>query len=119
MSWDAYLECQCCGDAGSREWNYTHNTSRMIYAVLYELPGRERPTDDQGRPVAWYRELDGLTGAESLDLLVELANGLADPALDALNPENGWGSRSGLLGVVREMRDAAQDSPKMVWAASG
>lgn len=119
MSWDADLTCPTCGEFGPREWNYTHNTSRMIYSVLYDNQDKDRPTDDEGRSIPWYLELHGLKGSESVELLTEIVDGLADPALDALNPENGWGNRAGLLGVLREMRDAAQDNPRMVWECSG
>lgn len=121
MSWNAYLSCEACGECGSREWNYTHNTNGMIYEALDRI-GYARPWDEKyGRLMSWWVELNSMTGAQSAPFLGWIVDAIAtDPErYESMNPENGWGNRAGLLGVLREMRDAAQDNPRMVWECSG
>lgn len=144
MSWDATLyavaevtDCEHCGQklpesrrekSGIGWWNYTHNINDMI-AVAYEAVSGEM-TEQCGGPLgkaigpAWWRRLDGAIGADGGAYLSLIITGLeADPGrFRAMNPPNGWGSYDGpdgLLGVLREMRDAVPDDRASVWAVSG
>jgi hypothetical protein len=109
VSWDAYFD--------GLDWNYTHNTTPMIYQVLEEagvaLAERE----------PWYQRLNGMTGREARDYLQVIVGGLeADPArFRAMNPPNGWGSYDDLLQVLREMRAAGEAAccDTRRWGASG
>lgn len=143
MSWDAYLT----DDRGHSEgdWNYTHNTSVMIYAVLNEAkPGflldvaarkyadsdryvienwrkpDERRVLFRDRPAAWWDALDGMSGPEGAAYLDTIIKGLeADPErFRAMNPENGWGDYDRLVKVLTEMRNAVPEWPT-TWGASG
>lgn len=133
MSWDATLYDDRCHEEGS--WNWTHNTSRMIYAVLEDagikLPPSTRSCSrlENGEwvrypnghgTIAWWEHLDGMGGVEGVAYLRVIITGLeADPdRFRAMNPENGWGSYDGLLGVLRDMHDAVPDWPT-TWRASG
>jgi len=109
MGWDAYLH----DDRGHQEgdWNYTFNTSRMVYAVLedegYEYEERN-----------WFSHLDGMTGAEGAEFLGMIIRGMeADPdRFRALNPENGWGDYDTFL---KEMHHESLKEWPTVWSASG
>lgn len=135
MSWDAHL----IDDRGHTEgdWNYTHNTSRMIYAVLadagVELPADIRACSTYDREtetwthhpnghgtVAWWDYLDGMTGPEGAAYLNVIIRGLeADPdRFRAMNPENGWGNYDDLVKLLTEMRNSVPEWPT-TWSASG
>lgn len=137
MSWDAYLT----DDRGHREgwWNYTHNCSCMIYAVLDDQsvmlpedtqPCLAHPVDpDTGKltwypnghgTITWWEHLDGMSGPGGAALLDLIVRGLtADPSrFRAMNPENGWGDYDSLVKVLTEMRDAVPEWPA-TWGASG
>lgn len=134
MSWDASLsavtEVTHCPDCGHelekprREkseigwWNYTHNTSRMIYDALAGA-GIELTEDE-----SWWRRLCGMCGTEGRDYLAAIVRQLEcdAPRYRAMNPPNGWGSYDGphgLLAVLREMRDAVPEDVASEWHASG
>lgn len=134
MSWDADL----IDDRGHYEgqWNYTHNTNRMMNAALDDT-GYERPPnthavialDDDGEwrnypngkgQQSWWRILDGMDGPAGAAFLDRIIRQLeADPAkYKAMNPENGWGSYLTLLPVLREMRDRVPEWP-CVWRTFG
>jgi len=118
MSWDASLECGCCGhDLIDR--NYTHNTSRMIYGALQDA-GVVLPNPDGHGTVAWWGHLNGMTGPEGAAYLDAILTHLAkDPGrYRAMNPENGWGNYDDLVTVLTEMRDAVPEHPT-AWRASG
>lgn len=135
MSWDAHLT----DDRGHTEgdWNYTHNTSRMIYAVLEDagivLPADTRPCQwldrEKGQwhyapnghgSVPWWDHLDGMSGPDGAAYLHLIIRGLeADPErFRAMNPPNGWGDYEGLLKILTEMRDRVPEWPT-TWGASG
>lgn len=125
MSWDAYLETtgECRVLA---EWNYTHNTNGMI-AVAYEAVAGET-TPQCGGPLgpaigpAWWKRLDGVSGADGADYLALIITALeADPdRYRAMDPKNKWGSYDSLLPVLRQMRDApGQAAPGTMWSVSG
>jgi hypothetical protein len=64
MSWDASF--------GGRSWNYTHNTSIMIYVVLKEV--KEWPKGWGERDRSWWKILDGMTAKTAkiyLSLIIE------------------------------------------------
>lgn len=122
MSWVAGLVNQR-GQEGAT-WGYTHNTSRMIYAVLrdegYELPtSRLRVLNGCGR-ATWWEHLNGTSGPEGARFLHLIVGGLErDPdRFRALNPENGWGDYDGLVVLLREMRASVPEWPT-TWEASG
>lgn len=112
MSWDATLT----DDSGHTEgdWNFTHNTSAMIYDALnvqsYELP--------DGQP--WFHHLDGMTGPDGAAFLHVIITGLrGDPErYRAMNPANGWGNYDDLVRVLCEMRDSVPEWPT-TWEAGG
>lgn len=135
MSWDAYLT----DDRGHEEgwWNYTHNCSGMIHAVLddsaVELPPDTRPCRWLDREtgewhdapnghgtISWWAHLDGMSGPEGAGYLHIIITGLeADPdRFRAMNPENGWGDYDSLLKTLRAMRAAVPEWP-CTWGASG
>lgn len=111
MSWDADYYAETVGgpEVHVGGWNYTHNTSRMIYAVL--RPGLGGP---------WWAHLSG-TGEAGLDYLNRIISGLeAEPErFRAMNPPNGWGDYDRLLVVLHEMRDACTTYPVGRWEVSG
>ena len=81
-----------------RSWNFTHNTSPMIYATLLDADALPPSPDGRGC-VVWWRHLDGMTGAEGWALLRIIVAGLeADPErFRAMNPPNGWGDYDGMI----------------------
>lgn len=122
MSWDASLHDDrghCEGD-----WNYTHNCSRMIYAVLedegIELGERLMGFPERMLPCSWYDRLNGATGPDGAAYLDTIVRGLeADPErFRAMNPENGWGDYDSLLKTLTDMRDRVPEWPTE-WSASG
>jgi len=140
MSWDADLytpiESAVLTTSGGRRqafedirlvhgsWNFTHNTSPMIYRTLpVVVPGWEdapaHPLD--GTRTRWYDLLNGATGADGAELLDRIVNCLmeAPEMFRAMNPSNGWGDYDSLLDVLAEMRDAGRAHPTATWAASG
>lgn len=135
MSWDAWLH----DDRGHSEgwWNYTHNTSGMVYAVLEDagvvLPASTRlckrrdpetgewvTYPDGYGSISWWEHLDGMSGPEGAAFLHVIITGLeADPdRFRAMNPPNGWGDYGGILKTLREMRQAVPEWPT-TWGASG
>lgn len=105
MSWDASLVDD--RDQVVGEWNFTHNTSRMIYTALPLL-----------KP--WWAQLSGLSGPEGAAFLHGIIKGLeADPErFRAMNPPNGWGDYDSLVAVLTAMRNAVPEWPT-TWHASG
>jgi hypothetical protein len=139
MSWDATLclandeSCPNCGHElappyhgdALNSWNYTHNTNGMI-ASAYEAVSGEATPECGGSlgPVigaAWWGRLSGADGPAGAAYLGQIIKGLeADPGrFRAMNPENGWGDYEGLLGVLREMRDAVPADRATLWHVSG
>lgn len=108
MGWDAHLECQTCGSTLG-DWNYTHNTSRMVY---------ESGAVDGKPSVSWWAALEGMEGPDGAAFLDGIIRALdADPErFIALNPPNGWGDYE-FLGVLRSMRAAVPEFPTKWWAA--
>lgn len=135
MSWDATLNevteiknCLECGhelDKPRREqseigwWNYTHNVAPMIYDAL-KTAGIDLAEDE-----SWWKHLSGMTGSDGKKYLDVIICQLEDnpEKYQAMNPPNGWGcydGRDGLLGVLREMRDAVpEDETVTEWHVSG
>lgn len=110
MSWDAYFD--------GNDWNYTHNTNAML-AAAYKLAGGEE-TEQCGGSLgdiigpAWWDHLEGATAEQGVVVLDRFIAGLrSDPErFRAMNPENGWGSYDGVLGVLEEMRKASKAALK-------
>jgi hypothetical protein len=131
VSWDATLSeiteikaCTECGhelDKPRREeseigwWNYTHNTAPMIYDAL--TAAGITLADDE----SWWKHLSGMSGTDGREYLAAIITQLeADPArYRPMSPPNGWGDYSGLLKVLREMRDAVPDDEATEWHVSG
>jgi len=120
VSWDASFD--------GESWNYTHNTNRMIGTAFASMTGLDTPPVDHPLlgPVigpAWWKRLDGMTGAQGAEYLGLIITGLeADPArFRAMNPANGWGTYDGLLLVLREMYEHSRAACCDVrrWDASG
>ena len=105
MSWDLYLRCDHCGmkrDLG----NYTHNTNAMIRAA------------SGGK--CW-GDYDGQPASKVADFALKVANELVAnyEKFDAMNPENGWGSRENCVRFIREVGDACRENSKLIFEASG
>lgn len=117
MSWDADLIADDGTVLGG--WNYTHNTSRMIYLVLDDVE-RTDPTMYRRPGERWYDLLNGQPGPEGARRLHTLITSLeADPErFTALNPDNGWGSYENLVKILTKMRNAVPERPCR-WEASG
>lgn len=84
--------------------NYTHNTTKMLFDVgidIYKI---------DGKPASEVRSIFAI-GLKKLE---------ADPSkYKAMNPDNGWGSYSGLLEVMQKVIDSCDEAPKgiaRVWA---
>lgn len=108
MSWDATLHCPHC-DHDSGEWSYTYNTTAMTVAAARAIG------------VEWegfQTTLNGMGAHDGAQLLETIRHELVRNAAryEDMNPENGWGNRSGIVRVMAEMIDAgliaARDS---VW----
>lgn len=113
MSWDATLTDNYGDEIG--DWNYTHNTSAMIYEAL------SRAGVALSKQERWYTRLDGMWGTEGRTYLTTIVRQLEDePAtFKAMNPQNGWGDYDGLLRILREMRDRVPDDFATRWEAGG
>lgn len=107
MSWDASLDCATCNHA-SGEWGYTYNTTPMTVHAA-EAAG-----------VVWHgfqRTLDGMNALDGAQLLAAICDEMVLNAAryEAMNPENGWGNRAGIVEVMRQMIDAGVASPQSTW----
>lgn len=102
MGWDIWAEIDTGGEQPARvteSFNYTYNTSPMLYAV----------------GIDWH-ELTGKPISEALPVLdAGIASLEAEPErFTAMNPPNGWGSYDSLLMVLRQIRDEFAKHPKAV-----
>lgn len=103
MSLDIYLKVSAggSGEAVAFEANITHNLARMAdEAGLYKCLWRP---DELG--IAQARELV-LVLHDGLSLLRQ-----APERFEKLNPENGWGTYTGLVSVVDRYLTACQEFP--------
>lgn len=124
MSWDAYLTVTVDGnELGVGDWNYTHNCNKMISIALeeagYELGEPHWLIGHMGK--SWFDKLNGLTASAGAILLSAAIDRMEkDPErFEGMNPSNGWGSYSGVLEVLREMRDKSLQFPSGNWSVSG
>ncbi len=111
MSWDADIFDEH-GRPVHWGWNYTHNTTGMIWEAL-KAAGIEGPDG------SFWLMVDGKTSAEVRPLLAAILGQFdADPdRYRKLNPDNGWGDFDSFRDVLREMHDAAKvDTDR--WAVS-
>ena len=113
MSWDAILQCGCCGNS-IIDVNYTHNVNAMANLALdpdYQ-PGTVAAEVFTNR-VSWWRQLDGMTGPEGAALLDQIITAFdADPEkYRALNPPNGWGNFDDFRERLIRLRDAVPGHP--------
>ena len=114
MSWDAELTVDRTGESIG-EWNYTHNTNRMIaWALAWALDDISRawtfpltvePTPRRKRP-PWWWALDDLTGAEGARLLSGVIGDLVT---------KGWGDADSLVSVLRSMLAACLTEEPTTW----
>lgn len=103
MSWDIKLEDSNGNELEDCEWNYTYNTSPMMYAVDFDL----HDLDDKKCEDVVYK----------LWLCIEAL--ATDPEkFEAMNPENGWGSYDGLLEVLIKMHKEFRINPYAIIRAS-
>ena len=113
MSWNAYLQCECCGNSVI-EVNYTHNINGMANLALNP--------DYQQRSVAaevfdsyksWWTQLDGMTGVDGAAFLDRIITAFdTDPEkYRALNPRNGWGNFDTFRERLVALRDAVPGHP--------
>jgi hypothetical protein len=129
VSWDATLKLPLnrgvltMGDGRTQEvtalwigdWNYTHNTSRMIYRVLDTVRW------PRGENESWWALLNGMSGEEGARFLGVIVGGLmeAPELFRSMNPENGWGDYDSLLRTLEEMRQMSAATPVAEWWADG
>jgi hypothetical protein len=135
MSWNVYLEevhvrtaCDMCGQPLPEPkqytteidyWNYTHNTSRMVYAALGKSGITLRGDE------SWWQHLDGMSGEQGRRYLASIINQLLmEPEFfRKMEPANAWGSYDGLLRVLVRMRDVQQQYQQegitTEWRANG
>lgn len=103
MSWDATL----VDDRGhvEAEFNYTSNTNGMIHAAL------DAAGHDYGEH--WCDHLDGADGPAGAALCKLIADELdRDPGrYGKMNPANGWGSRDGIILILRKMSSCCPEWP--------
>lgn len=87
---------------GEESFNYTYNVSDMWYTHY---------------PEEGIRKHYGMTGAESVPFLLSLFTHMVNnkERLEAMNPENGWGSYLGATEFVSELILAALRNPDEVW----
>jgi hypothetical protein len=119
MSWDVELiDDRDNNPTPLGEWNYTHNTNRMIAAALESAC--DKVPDHWLVGPTWWDRLVGMSGPEGGAYLTRIANALAaDPErFIAMNPENGWGSYDSLLPLLREMAASVPEWP-CHWEACG
>ncbi len=104
MGWWMSMEL----DGGGEEaftvtsWNYTHNTNGMLRLAF----------DDD----AYLGAIDGMAGKDALPLLERAVDFLCAPVnqkvLEKLEaPNDGWGSRVGIVGVLRDMARYCKEAP--------
>jgi hypothetical protein len=130
MSWDVTLyqvhkitNCPHCGlplpvpreeEEEVNWWNYTHNTSPMIYEALKQ-EGFELP---EGKN--WWQHLDGMNGHAGVAYLSIIIGQLElNPHhYRLMNPDNGWGDYDSLLATLCSMRDEPVNKDSR-WHVSG
>ena len=110
MSWDASLyddRGHCEGD-----WNYTHNTNKLINAALADIGQPQKDT--------WWRTLNGMDGPEGAEFLHQIIMALrANPdKFVPMNPPNGWGDYDSLIKVLEDMKASVPEWPTQ-WIVHG
>lgn len=128
MSWDAYL----VDDRGhwDADFNYTHNTNKMVAAALLASEGSYTSTTSKlptnhliAKAIgpAWYERLNGMSGVDGVRFLQSIIAELeSNPAhYRTFNPPNGWGDYDSLLSVLKQMRDSVPTGWPTKWEVSG
>lgn len=94
MSYDMHI--------GDDDFNYTYNVSPMWYAAM---------------PEKGIRSHYGMTGKDALVPLRRMREYMEDnrDELEAMNPENGWGSYEGALEFVNKLISASLRNPDETW----
>jgi hypothetical protein len=119
VSWDA--ELRAADGSVEGDWNYTHNTNRMVAAALEAALNIEQTEygDWFSKLVrsSWLDALDGQPHDKGVLILraivAELRANSHKYAL--MNPENGWGSHHGVTAILQEMADYEPDQWSTGW----
>ena len=87
---------------GDKDFNLTYNVSTMLYKAFGEKG---------------LRSIYGMTGNESFDKILQAVQYFKDnkDELEALNPENGWGSYKNTLTVLCKMLEACINNLDSEW----
>lgn len=95
MSWDVGVKAK--REVEIFECNITYNLSDMYYKCI-----------DGG-----LKALDEMSCDKSIPILNKAINDLIDNEEEykKLNPPNGWGTYSGLLEALKELRDCCENNP--------
>jgi hypothetical protein len=121
MSWDItlYLPHENADWEDIGEWNYTHNTNKMIGAAVEAIgkdPGEAHFFEFLGP--TWYRALlkmNGREGAEYLQAIIDELEAKPDTYKE-FNPSNGWGNYDSLLSVLKRMQKLGEENPSAAWS---
>ena len=133
MSYDVYLrseKCPTCGHYGPEpdKLGPTYNLTPIFHLAL---TGEDMPSPEvsEGEAVVLgkkvskprgLRVLDGITGAESIQILETAIRLLTNESMHhkfrSLEPENGWGDLPGAIRVISTMLDNAREFPKNTWS---
>lgn len=114
MSWDVSLQADLGGEfpvqVTELDVNYTHNTNSMFRAALVAT-GHWEPLG-----IETLYDLDGISPGSLAPALRDCVLWLdTDEGIEAcapLAPDNGWGSREGLILFLSEIHDACLEAPK-------
>jgi len=103
MGLDIWQICPCCKESHDDGRNYTYNVSKMWYEAM---PGSKQFVD-----------IDGMTGDDSIPVLQTAITRLkADPdKYQAMNPENGYGTYTGFVEFLEELKKMAVENPNRIW----
>lgn len=107
MSWDAFAFVMVDGHEVDLpvEFNYTHNTNRMIREAGWPEFWPEGPIPAAEVEARLATVIDTMSGQRR--------------RFEAMNPENGWGSYETLLPLLENMRSAAAEYPSATWRFHG
>ena len=103
MGWDLWLAADTGGEELASiegcDWNYTYNTSPMLYDAGIDL-----------------KKYCGKTCEEVIDELETSIKILKDnpEKYEAMNPENGWGSYEGVTRKMELLLTAFKEHPKAI-----
>lgn len=114
MSWDAGFYVTVDNhDLMLCDWNYTHNTNKMIEEATENTKNYSKPNKGN-----WWDIIQSRNGSAYLhELLFALE---ANPTkYRAMNPRNGWGDYDSLLATLKAMAAKATLFPSGHWNING